>query len=62
MGSSSWPNGFVNINGNCDVDIGVGETGENCNFRISTPDDLGSDWDGCIVIIEVGEVRPNSLS
>ncbi len=60
MGSSSWPNGFVNINGNCDVGIGVGETGGNCNFRIGTPDDLDSDWEGCIVIIEVGEVRPNS--
>ena len=34
-----------NINGSQDVDIGVGETGDNCNFRIGTPDDLGSDWE-----------------
>tara|TARA_B100000900_G_scaffold363288_1_gene337166 strand:+ start:10589 stop:11503 length:915 start_codon:yes stop_codon:yes gene_type:complete len=60
MGSSSWPNGFENINGNCNIDVGVGETGGNCNFRIGTPDNLDSDWEGCIVIIEVGEVRPNS--
>ncbi len=44
MGSASWPNGFENINGNCDVDVGVGETGGNCNFRIGTPDNLDSDW------------------
>jgi hypothetical protein len=60
MGSSSWPSGFENIGGNCNVDIGVGDTGENCNFRIGTPDNLDSDWEGCIVIIEVGEIRPNS--
>ena len=60
MGSSSWPSGFENIGGNCDVDIDVGDTGENCNFRIGTPDNLDSDWEGCIVIIEVGEIRPNS--
>ena len=60
MGSASWPNGFENINGDCDVDVGVGETGGNCNFRVGTPDNLDSDWEGCIVIIEVGEVRPNS--
>ena len=60
MGSSSWPSGFENIDGNCDVDIEVGDTGENCNFRIGTPDNLNSDWEGCIVIIEVGEIRPNS--
>jgi|TARA_B100001996_G_scaffold191017_1_gene146118 hypothetical protein len=60
MGSSSWPNGFENINGNCDVDVGIGDTGGNCNFRVGTPDNLDSDWEGCIVIIEVGEVRPNS--
>ena len=45
MGSSSWPSGFENIDGNCDVDIDVGDT---------------SDWEGCIVIIEVGDIRPNS--
>ena len=60
MGSSSWPSGFENIGGNCNVDIDVGDTGENCNFRIGTPDNLDSDWEGCIVIIEVGEIRPNS--
>ena len=60
MGSSSWPSGFENIDGNCDVDIDVGDTGGNCNFRIGTPDNLDSDWEGCIVIIEVGEIRPNS--
>jgi hypothetical protein len=60
MGSSSWPSGFENIDGNCDVDIDVGDTGENCNFRIGTPDNLDSDWEGCIVIIEVGDIRPNS--
>ena len=60
MGSSSWPSGFENIGGNCDVDIDVGDTGENCNFIIGTPDNLGSDWEGCIVIIEVGDIRPNS--
>ena len=60
MGSSSWPSGFENKDGNCDVDIEVGETGENCNFRIGTPDNLNSDWEGCIVIIEVGDIRPNS--
>ena len=60
MGSSSWPNGFENIDGNCDVNVEVGNTGENCNFRIGTPDSLDSDWDGCIVIIEVGDIRPNS--
>ena len=60
MGSSSWPSGFENIGGNCEVDVEVGDTGENCNFRIGTPDNLNSDWEGCIVIIEVGEIRPNS--
>ena len=60
MGSSSWPSGFENIRGNCDVEIDVGDTGENCNFIIGTPDNLDSDWEGCIVIIEVGDIRPNS--
>jgi len=60
MGSSSWPNGFKEINGDCIVKIEIGNTGENCNFRISTPDNLNSNWEGCIVVIEVGEVRPNS--
>ncbi len=59
MGSSSWPNGFEKPN-NCDINIDVGETGGNCNFKIGTPDNLDSDWEGCIVIIEVDEVRPNS--
>ena len=27
MGSSSWPNGFEKIRGNCDVEIDVGDTG-----------------------------------
>ena len=60
MGSSSWPNGFENIGGNCEVDIEVGDTGANCNFRIGTPNNLDNDWEGCIVIIEVGDIRPNS--
>tara|TARA_B110000467_G_scaffold15214_1_gene13186 strand:+ start:6139 stop:7047 length:909 start_codon:yes stop_codon:yes gene_type:complete len=59
MGSSSWPSGFQNIDGDCDVDIDVGDSGENCNFRIGTPSDLEKDWEGCIVIIEKGDVKPN---
>ncbi|MCP2503439.1 MAG: hypothetical protein NLN66_05200 [Candidatus Thalassarchaeaceae archaeon] len=59
MGSSSWPSGFQNIDGDCDVDIDAGDSGENCNFRIGTPSDLEKDWEGCIVIIEKGDVKPN---
>ena len=60
MGSSSWPNGFENIGGDCELDIEVGDTGENCNFRFGTPNNLENKWEGCAVIIEKGEVRPNS--
>lgn len=60
MGSSSWPNGFQNIDGDCKVEIEAGDSGENCNFRIGTPSDLEKDWEGCVVIIEKGEIRPNS--
>lgn len=60
MGSSSWPNGFENIGGNCEVDIEVGDTGANCNFRIGTPNNLDNDWEGCIVIIKVGDIPVNS--
>ena len=59
MGSSSWPSGFQNIDGDCDVDIDAGDSGDNCNFRIGTPSDLEKDWEGCIVIIERGDVKPN---
>lgn len=59
MGSSSWPSGFQNIDGDCDVDIDAGDSGDNCNFRIGTPSDLEKDWEGCIVIIEKGDVKPN---
>ena len=60
MGSSSWPSGFQNIDGDCDVDITSGSNfGHNCNFRIGTPSDLGKDWEGCIVIVEKGDVKPN---
>ena len=59
MGSSSWPSGFQNIDGDCDVDIDR-NTQDNCNFRIGTPSNLEKDWEGCAVIIEKGEVRPNS--
>jgi hypothetical protein len=60
MGSSSWPNGYWRGGNLCNVKIEVGDTGANCNFRIGTPDNLDSDWEGCIVIIEVGEIGPNS--
>ena len=59
MGSSSWPSGFQNIDGDCDVEIDAGDSGENCNFRIGTPSDLEKNWEGCIVIIEKGDVKPN---
>ena len=59
MGSSSWPSGFQNIGGDCDVDIDSGDSGGNCNFRIGTPSDLEKDWEGCIVIVEKGDVKPN---
>ena len=59
MGSSSWPSGFQNIDGDCDVDINR-NTQDTCNFRIGTPSNLEKDWEGCAVIIEKGEVRPNS--
>ena len=59
MGSSSWPSGFENIDGDCDVDIDSGDSGDNCNFRIGTPSDLEKDWEGCIVIVEKGDVKPN---
>ena len=59
MGSSSWPSGFQNIGGDCDVDIDSGDSGGNCNFRIGTPSDLEKDWEGCIVIVEKGAVKPN---
>jgi hypothetical protein len=59
MGSSSWPSGFRNIDGDCDVDIESGDSGDNCNFRIGTPSDLEKDWGGCIVIVEKGNVKPN---
>ena len=43
-----------------DVDITSGSNfGHNCNFRIGTPSDLGKDWEGCIVIVEKGDVKPN---
>jgi len=60
MGSSSWPNGFQNIDGDCNVEIKTGDSSENCLYRIGTPSDLGKDWEGCVVIIEEGEIRPNS--
>ncbi len=60
MGSSSWPNGFQNIDGDCKIEIKTGDSSENCLFRIGTPSDLGKDWEGCVVIIEKGEIRPNS--
>ena len=59
-GSSSWPDGFENIGGDCKVDIEEGDTGENCNFRIGSPDDLDNTWEGCMIIIEKGEIKPNS--
>jgi hypothetical protein len=59
MGSSSWPSGFQNIDGDCDIDIDSGDSGDNCNFRIGTPSDLEKDWEGCIVIVEKGDVKPN---
>ena len=60
MGSSSWPNSFQNIDGDCKVEIEAGDSVENCNFRIGTPNNLEKDWEGCIVIIEKGDIRPNS--
>ncbi len=62
MGSSSWPNGFQNIDGDCNVEIKTGDSSENCLYRIGTPSDLGKDWEGCVVIIAEGEIRPNSCS
>ena len=59
-GSSSWPGGFKNIGGDCKVNIEEGDTGQNCNFRIGTPDDLENTWEGCMIIIEKGEIKPNS--
>ena len=60
MGSSSWPNGFQNIDGDCNVEIKTGDSSENCLYRIGTPSDLEKDWEGCVVIIKEGEIRPNS--
>lgn len=51
---------FHDINGDCEVEVEVGDTRENCNFKLSSPSNLGYDWEGCIIIIEKGEVRPNS--
>ncbi len=60
MGSSSWPSGFQTPDDDCYVEIGVGSTTEeDCDFKIGTPTDLEKDWEGCIVIIEKGDVRPN---
>lgn len=60
MGSSSWPSGFQNIDGDCEVDIEAGDSGKNCNFRIGTPSDLEKDWEGCMVVIEKGDFPLNS--
>ena len=61
MGSSSWPSDFQNINDVCYVEIDVGKTTteDDCDFKIGTPADLEKDWEGCIVIIEKGDLRPN---
>jgi hypothetical protein len=61
MGSSSWPSGFQNIDDVCSVEIDIGKTTtkDDCDFKIGTPTDLEKVWEGCIVIIEKGDVRPN---
>ena len=56
--SSSWPSGFDDQSPDCEVIVEGGGASENCQFQIMTPSNLGSTWEGCVFVIEVGSLVP----
>ena len=67
--SSEWPSGFEDQSAPCEFQVQAGGGGGNCQFQVSTPSNLGSAWNGCVVLIDndgdgdgVGSVAPSSCS
>ncbi len=67
--SSAWPSGFEDQSAPCEFQVQAGGGGGNCQFQVSTPSNLASAWNGCIVLIDndgdgdgVGSVAPSSCS
>ena len=67
--SSAWPSGFEDQSAPCEFQVQAGGGGGNCQFQVSTPSNLASAWNGCVVLIDndgdgdgVGSVAPSSCS
>ncbi|MAU85081.1 MAG: hypothetical protein CMA21_00535 [Euryarchaeota archaeon] len=67
--SSAWPSGFEDQSALCEFQVQAGGGGGNCQFQVSTPSNLASAWNGCVVLIDndgdgdgSGSVAPSSCS
>ena len=50
--SSAWPSGFEDQSAPCEFQVQAGGGGGNCQFQVSTPSNLASAWNGCVVLID----------
>lgn len=67
--TSAWPSGFEDQSAPCEFQVEAGGGGSNCQFQVSTPSNLASSWNGCVVLIDddgdgngAGAVAPSSCS
>ena len=59
-GVSSWPSGFVDQSAPCNIAIQSSDSSKNCQFQIATPSNLGTTWEGCIIVLEDDVSEPES--
>jgi hypothetical protein len=56
-----WASGFNDISeGACEVQISNGNGMRNCQFLLTTPENLADEWVGCLVVIDERTVTAQS--
>ena len=50
--SPSWPAGFIDKSPPCDLIINNGDGVASCQFTLETPDEISSEWKGCMIILD----------
>ncbi len=50
--SPNWPAGFIDKSPPCDLTVNNGDGVASCQFTLETPDDISSEWKGCMIILD----------
>ena len=50
--SPHWPAGYIDKSPPCDLTINNGDGVASCQFTLETPDEISSEWKGCMIILD----------